>query len=95
MKIVKPHIGSIEVPSDKPKQLFDNNPRRKSFLIYNNGTAAIELLSSKDQKYGDGIPITAGMPYDNDTATGAFWIIAESGTQNARIEEDVEEECQD
>ena len=91
MKIVKPKIGAFKVGSDKPRPILRDDPKRKSFLIYNNGTATIELLSSPQQKYGDGIPIGAGTPYDNETATGSFWLIAESGNQDVRMEEDVEE----
>ena len=90
-KIVKPKIGAFKVGSEKPKQILRDNPKRKSFLIYNNGTATIELVDNAQAKYGDGIPIAPGIPYDNDTPTGSFWLIAESGEQDVRIEEDVEE----
>lgn len=90
-KIVKPKIGAFKVGSEKPQQILRDDPKRKSFLIHNNGTVPIELLSSPQQKYGDGIPIGAGIPYDNDSATGSFWLIAESGEQDVRMEEDVED----
>jgi len=91
-KLVKPKIGAFEVKSDKPTQILDADCKRKSFLLVNKGDATIELLSSPHQKFGDGIPIAPQVPYDNDTATGAFWLIAESGTQNVRLEVDVEEQ---
>ena len=92
MKIVKPKIGAFKIGSEKPKQILRENPRRKAFLIYNNGTANIELLSTHDQKYGDGIRIAPGVPYNNeDYCQGAYWLIAESGTQDVRMEEDVED----
>ena len=90
-KIVKPKIGAFKVGATKPLQILRDNPDRKSFLIYNNGSAAIELLSSPQQKYGDGIPIKGDRSYDNETATGSFWLIAESGEQDVRMEEDAEE----
>ena len=91
MSIVKPKIGSFKVGATKPQQILRDNPKRKSFLIYNNGSATVELLSSPQQKYGDGIPIAYGIPYDNEVATGSFWLIAESGEQDVRMEEDIEE----
>ena len=85
----RPKIGAIKVTTE-PKMIVDTNPKRKALLIYNNGTAPVELLSSKDGRYGDGIPILAGVPYSNqDYCQGAYWIIAESGTQDIRFEEDV------
>jgi len=92
MKIVKPKIGSIDIPSDKPKLILDDNRNRKAFVIFNNGSDTIELLSSPQQKYGDGMPIPAGLERYNDKATGSYWAISASGQQNARIEEDVEED---
>ena len=86
----KPKIGAIKVTT-KPKMLVDMNPHRKALLIYNNGTAPVELLSSKDSRYGDGIPIKADRSYSNpDYCQGAYWIIAESGTQDVRFEEDID-----
>ena len=90
-KIVKPKIGAFKVGSKKPKQILRDNPKRESFLIYNNGTEYIELLSTPHQKYGDGIPIPPGVQYESDTATGSFWLIAKNGEQDVRIEEDVED----
>lgn len=87
--MAKPKIGAVKVAT-KPKMLVDVNPHRKSLLIYNNGTATVELLSSKDGRYGDGIPVPVGGRYENDHyCQGAYWIIAESGTQDIRFEEDV------
>lgn len=88
--MAKPKIGAIKVTT-KPKMIVDVNPHRKALLIYNNGTATVELLSSKDGRYGDGIPIDPQVPYSNeDYCQGAYWIIAESGTQDVRFEEDIE-----
>ena len=88
--MAKPKIGARKVTT-KPEMLVDVNPHRKALLIYNNGTATVELLSSKDGRYGDGIPILAGAQYDNKNyCQGAYWIIAESGTQDIRFEEDVD-----
>ena len=86
----KPKIGAIKVTT-KPKMLVDINPRRRRLFIYNNGTAVVELVSSKDSRFGDGIPIAAGGQYPiKDYCQGAYWVIAESGTQDVRFEEDIE-----
>jgi len=87
--IAKPKIGAIKVTT-KPKMIVGINPKRKALLIYNNGTATVELLSSKDGRYGDGIPIPAGKSYNNkDYCQGAYWIIAKNGTQDIRFEENI------
>jgi len=89
--ITKPRIGAIKVGT-KPKMLLGFNPKRKALLIYNNGSATVELISSKDSRYGDGIPIAPGSSYSNkDYCQGAYWLIAESGTQDIRFEEDIGE----
>lgn len=94
MKIVKAKIGAVKIGATKPKQILKDNPNRKSFRIYNNGDKTVELLSSPQAKYGDGFPIAAAAtPYKNDKATGSFWLVAESGDQDVRIEEDVEVEA--
>ena len=87
----RPKIGARKATT-KPKMIVDINPKRKALLIYNNGTVSVELLSSKDGRYGDGIPIKPDRSYSNkDYCQGAYWIIAESGTQDIRFEEDLEE----
>ena len=86
----RPKIGRFKA-STSAKMLVDINCKRKALLIYNNGTAPVEVLSSKDGKYGDGIPIKSDRSYNNqDYCQGAYWIIAESGTQDIRFEEDLE-----
>jgi len=89
--ITKPKIGAIKVGT-KPKMLVGINPKRKRLFIYNNGTVTVEVISSKDSRYGDGIPIASGGNYTiPDYCQGQYWIIAESGTQDIRFEEDIEE----
>ncbi|MDI6905663.1 MAG: hypothetical protein QMD13_09325 [Candidatus Bathyarchaeia archaeon] len=86
----RPKIGAIKVGTT-PKMLVDINPKRKALLIYNNGTANIELISSKDARYGDGIPIAPGVSFTMiDYCQGAYWLVAESEAQDVRFEEDVE-----
>jgi len=93
-KPCKPKIGNITVTT-KTKQLCAFNRKRKQLLVYNNGTATIEILSSQYAKYGDGIPVIAGATYTNkDYPQGRFWIVAESGTQDVRVEEDIEVETE-
>jgi hypothetical protein len=82
-------ITSLKV-TDKPIQLLGENPKRKAFLVYNNGSVNIEILDGQTRKYGEGIPVAAGAQYDNDDCYGAYWIVAASGTQDVRVEEDTD-----
>ena len=68
------------------ERLVTEDPARKGLLIYNNGSATVELLSDNTLKYGDGIPIGAGKSYDNDRSCCAYWIVAASGSQDVRVE---------
>ena len=70
----------------KVVQVVAKDPHRTGLLIYNNGTAAVYLLSARNMKAADGIPIAKGSSYSNKESTNAYWIVAESGTQNVRVE---------
>ena len=74
------------------KLLLETNKKRKAVLIFNNGTAPVELLSSPNAAYGTGIPIEAGSAYDNDhfNCQGAYWVICQTGTVDIRVEEDIQ-----
>lgn len=92
-KAVKPKIGAFKVGSEKPKLLVGENPRRKALRVYNKGDIEVELVSSKDSRFGDGIPVLRTLPYINEGfCQGAYWIVAESGTQTVAFEEDVIDE---
>ena len=66
-------------------QLVGENPKRKSLLVYNNGSANVYILGSKSNTKEDGIPIGPGVSYEDDDSTGALYIVAETGTQDVRI----------
>lgn len=91
MKLNKPLIRQFTVTTTA-KLLLGNNPKRKAVLIYNNGSAPVELLSSKNGEYGQGIPIHAGSCYEQDhfNAQGEYFVICESGTEDIRIEETIQ-----
>lgn len=72
------------------QELVKENPKRAGLLVVNNGTGTVYILSGQSQKYTDGIPVGTSEPYDNDTTTAALWIIASSGSQDVRVEEDGE-----
>ena len=80
---------SIQV-STTAQRLLTSNRKRKAFLVYNNGSAIVYLLSKQTQTASDGIPIPAGASYNNDTCFGEYWIISESAGQDVRVEEDAE-----
>ena len=71
-------------------RLLTANPKRKAFLIYNNGSATVYLISEQIKTVAEGIPIPAGASYNNETCYGEYWIISESAGQDVRVEEDVE-----
>jgi len=72
----------------KVAQLCAEDPKRKAILVYNNGSAAVYILSAQNQTASDGIPVAAGSSYTNDTTTAELWIVAASGTQNVRVQID-------
>jgi len=74
----------------KPVQVLAQNPKRKSFLIYNNGTATVYLLDDETLPKEEGMPIPPGGSYDNDTTTAAIYLVAESGIQDVKVEEDTD-----
>jgi len=82
-----PLIRALSVGTSVIK-LVDENPKRTGLLVYNNGSATVYILSAQNQTSSDGIPLATGASYENDNCYGAYWIVAASGTQNVRIEED-------
>ena len=86
----RPKIGAVKVTAT-PKMLVDINPKRMRLYVQNLGDKNIELLASKDGKYGEGIRIASNgdrpIPH---FCQGAYWIVAETGTQDVRFEEDIE-----
>ena len=83
----KTNIFALSVTTTA-KELAKENPKRTLLLVCNNGTATVDVLSKQTQASGEGIPVLKGETYINDTSTAAFWIIAASGTQDIRVEED-------
>ncbi|MBW2559544.1 MAG: hypothetical protein JRE40_01690 [Deltaproteobacteria bacterium] len=74
----------------KKKKLVTENPTRKGLLVYNNGSATVYILSSPALDKTDGIPVAAGGSYENDDCYGEYWIVADSGSQDVRVEEDTD-----
>jgi len=73
-----------------PQKLVTENPTRKGLLVYNNGSVTVYILSGQNIPKTDGIPVAAAASYNNDDCYGEFWIVAESGSQNVRVEEDTD-----
>lgn len=92
MKLNHPRIFQFTVTT-MAQLLLRNNKNRKAVLIYNNGAAPVELLSSPKAPYGQGIPIAGGSCYTNDhfNCQGAYWIICSTGTVDIRVEEDIQD----
>jgi len=93
-KLNSPRISAFTVTTTA-KQVLELNPKRKAVLIYNNGSAPVELLSSSKAPYGQGIPIYAGSCYTSDhfNCQGEYWIISESADQDVRIEETIQQDA--
>lgn len=91
-KLNHPNIYNFTVTTTA-QLLLRTKKNRKAVLIFNNGTAAVELLSSPKQVYGNGIPIGAGDQYNNDhfNPQGSYWIISELVDQDIRVEEDIQD----
>jgi len=91
-KLNRPEIKVVTV-STTAQQILRANKRRKAVLIYNNGSAPVELTSSEKAPYGSGIPIHAGSDYHNDhfNCQGEYWVICSSGTVDVRVEEDIQD----
>jgi len=89
-----PHIRAFTVTTTA-KKVLEANPKRKAVLIYNNGSAPVELLSSPKAPYGQGIPIHSGSCYVSDhfNCQGEYWIICSSGTVEVRIEETIQQDA--
>lgn len=79
----------LPVPTT-PVQLVASNPKRTGLLVYNNGTATVYIISHQNMTKSDGIPIAASSSYENDTTTAKLYIIADSGTQDVRVQVDSE-----
>jgi len=72
----------------KPTRVAPKNSKRKAILIYNNGDATIYIIDSPSKGINDGIPVPAKSDYTNRWTTAEIWAVAESGSQDVRVEED-------
>jgi len=71
-------------------ELVQENPTRKGLLVVNLGSNTVYILSAQNLKYTDGIPVTNGGSYSNDNCYGAYWIVAATGSNDVRVEENCE-----
>jgi YVTN family beta-propeller protein len=72
-------------------QLAKENPTRKRLYVANLGSNAVYVLSAQNLKYTDGIPVAASTgTYKNKTTTAAMWIVAATGSNDVRVEEDTD-----
>ena len=93
-KLNFPRIRAFTVTTTA-QQILKVNKDRKAVLIYNNGTAPVELLDNNKAIYGKGIPIHAGSCYTSEgfNCQGSYWIICSSGTVDVRIEETIQQDA--
>ena len=87
--MIVPKIGARK-STTKTEMLVDATPKRRRLYVQNLGTASVELLSSKDGRYGEGIRIAPSGDHVIRDVQGAYWHVAESGSQDLRFEEDIE-----
>ena len=91
-KLNRPNIFAFTVKTTA-KKLLRLNKHRKAVLIYNNGAAAVELLSSGKAPYGQGMPIQASSSYTSEhfNPQGEYWVISEAADQDIRVEETIQD----
>ena len=85
----KSRTFSLTVTTTSQK-FVSKNPTRTGLLVYNNGSVTVYITSAQNLTSSDGIPVAAGAEYDNDDTTAELWIVAASGSQNVRVEEDTD-----
>ena len=85
------HVKTYHVTATTESgELCKCNKKRTGLLVYNNGDQIVYILGSQTTQKEDGIPVAPGRSYENNTSYGALWQIAESGSQNLRVEEDTD-----
>lgn len=73
------------------KELVKENLSRRRLLVHNAGSAIVYILSAQNLTAASGIPVAATTgTYENKTTTAPMWIIAASGTNDVRVEEDTD-----
>jgi hypothetical protein len=92
-KINRPKIWQLTATTT-PQEILSEMKNRKAVTIYNNGAVTVYLGSSGGFVATQGLPIPAGMErfYDSFNAQGQYFVIAESGTADLRIEETLQVE---
>lgn len=71
----------------KVQQLCAANPKRRFLFVQNLGDAAVYILSAQNLTTSDGIKVAATTgTYTNDDSTNEYWIVADSDTQDVRVE---------
>lgn len=72
-------------------ELCKENPTRTRLFVYNLGAQVVYILSAQNLKSTDGIPVAASTgTYENKSTTAPMWIVAASGTNDVRVEEDTD-----
>lgn len=91
-KLNRPNIFAFTVTTTA-KELLRPNKQRKAVLIFNNGATPVELLSSRKQTYGQGMPIPSNSSYTSEhfNPQGQYWVICSAGTIDLRVEEDIQD----
>ena len=74
--------------------IFQANPRRKAFIIYNNGANIVEFLDNPNGLYGSGFPVkpTGVLSDDHFNPQGELYVIATGGTTELRVWEVISQE---
>jgi len=73
------------------KELVKKNLSRTRVYVCNTGSAIVYVLSAQNLKATDGIPVAATTgTYENKTTTGPMWVVAASGTNDVRVEENTD-----
>lgn len=78
---------SVFTATTTTKQLFQEDSKRKAFLIYNNGANIVEFVDTEKGTYGYGMPLNpkAYMYDDHFNPQGQLYVVATTGNTELRI----------
>jgi len=73
------------------QQLCGADKKRRQIMVFNLGSNTVYICSAQNMKHTDGYPVPASAnPYKNKECTSALWIVAETGTNDVRVQVDSE-----
>lgn len=76
------------------ESVVDWNPRRRGIAFFNNGSATVFVSQDETNVAADGFPVAPGVTIlfssdEHDEPEMALFAVADSGSQNCRVQESV------